>query len=205
MHPGKETSTTPTLWRGPVTPEGFLCVFFQNVEQQNTPSPHLMKTAPRPPVARRQNQSQLARTLGCSRTTVWKILQSPNAPKRDAKGCFDLEAVRELLEAESPAAGERAQMHRLRLRKLLLEVTRAEREDRAARGESIGIDSLRQGLGALMAELGALLESKFVGELPKRYAGRDFVEITEMNKAAVDEVARRFKSGITDLSSPRGV
>ena len=162
-----------------------------------------MKTTPRPPVARRQNQSQLARTLGCSRTTVWKILQSPNAPKRDAKGCFDLEAVRELLEAESPAAGERAQMHRLRLRKLLLEVTRAEREDRVGRGESVSMDSVRAALSALMQELALLMRTRFENELPSRYLGKDQHECRRLNEQAIDDIVARFRAGSAALGSER--
>lgn len=149
----------------------------------------------------RLRKIDLSRQLGINRVTLDKYLNRDDAPKPDSHFRFVVEEVvayvaRQRTE-DSKVKGKahwEAEKARLQCEQMVEEMARK-------RGEFIDRKELERAIPPLVAEIAELMRARFVRELPSRYKGRDAVECAQMNEAACDAIAERFRAGAAAIAT----
>lgn len=151
------------------------------------------------PTPERLHKFALAKKLGISRPTLDKYLALDKAPQPDANETYDVAEVARHIAEHATKIAEPDEIKKLRARKLLAECKRIEHEYEVSASNYIHHDEIRKTLEPLMAELAALLTSKFENQLPSQYRGRSLAECQQLNAAAIDFIIQRFKTGTDRL------
>ena len=98
-----------------------------------------------------------------------------------------------------------SQLEQLRVRRLQIEIERAELELARSRGEVFERASIRPVLQMLVSEFQAGLFEKFENELPPRYVGKGQVECSLMNRDACDELIHKWKTAGNRIAQAPGI
>ena len=143
------------------------------------------------------DNSDLARILGVSRSSINRWRKLKDAPKRDASGFHDVTQWREFMRRHE-LRGEPAVIDEetaLRARKLLAEVEERELRLAVKKREYVSIEEVRQIWTRLVGRAKELLRNKFENELPPILSGLDATAIQEESRRAIDEVLGILHSG----------
>jgi DNA-binding transcriptional regulator YdaS (Cro superfamily) len=143
------------------------------------------------------DNSDLARILGVSRSSLNRWRKLKDAPKPDASGFHDVTQWREFM-SRHELRGEPAvtdEETALRARKLLAEVEERELRLAVKKREYVSIEEVRQTWTRLVGRAKELLRNKFENELPPILSGLDATAIQEESRRAIDEVLGVLHSG----------
>lgn len=158
------------------------------------------------PAEKRLHKLDLSKTLGCSRPTLDKYLNLPDAPKPDADGGYDVMQVVDYIRKKSKQALDsdetvdwRAKKLELECARLIVDVDAREHALAIERGEYISKTEASNILAPLMTELVTMLRQKFEMELPSQYTGKTLIEREQLNASAVDFIIERMKNGTERL------
>ena len=143
------------------------------------------------------DNSDLARILGVSRSSINRWRKLKDAPKPDSSGFHDVTQWREFMRRHE-LRGEPAvtdEETALRARKLLAEVEERELRLAVKKREYVSIEEVRQTWTRLVGRAKELLRNKFENELPPILSGLDATAIQEESRRAIDEVLSVLNSG----------
>ena len=143
------------------------------------------------------DNSDLARILGVSRSSINRWRKLKDAPKPDSSGFHDVTQWREFMRRHE-LRGEPAvtdEETALRARKLLAEVEERELRLAVKKGDYVSIEEVRQTWTRLVGRAKELLRNKFENELPPILSGLDATAIQEESRRAIDEVLSVLHSG----------
>lgn len=141
----------------------------------------------------------LAEKLGISRPTLDKYLAYETAPQPDGDGAYDVEEMVSFLAKNARdvgGTGTGKNLNEWRAFKLELECQKLQHAIEVERGDYIEKKEAARTIVPIMAELGSLLTQKFEMELPSRCVGKDSIEIAQLNAEAIDQIIKRFRTGM---------
>lgn len=151
-------------------------------------------------VVERLGKKALCARLEISRPSLDKYLKIAGAPAPDGNGAFDVEGVVAWLSTHSGIGpGEKDSIQHWKREEVRLRCMRMQDQIARDRGEYVSKAEASRTLIPLMAELAELMRQKFILELPSRYKGKDQVECQQINEKAVDDITRRYRSGVSEL------
>ena len=148
------------------------------------------------------SKSALARRLKTSRTTIQKYLDREDAPRPVRPGLYDFEAVAKFIGATSTHILAGDEFRELRTRLLRASCESAELELKIRKGEFVRLASVWPQIARMIPALQAELYAKFESEFPSRYAGKGIVEISLMNRDALDQAFDAFRTGGAAIAPP---
>lgn len=143
----------------------------------------------------------LSRQLGINRVTLDKYLNRDDAPKPDAHFRFRVEEVVAYVAKQRTEDAKIKGKSHWEAEKARLQCEAMVEEMARKRGDFVERKELERAIPPLVAELAELMRARFVRELPSRYKGRDTVECAQMNEAACDAIAERFRAGATAIGA----
>lgn len=148
-------------------------------------------------------KSALAHELGVSRVMLDAYLNrtEPPPPQPNRFKEFSIEEVANYIAKFKIAAGDIKGQAHWKSEKFRLECERIAFDLAARRREFVTRQEITTAIVPLMAELAQSLEMQFVQILPARCRGKTVVEIAEMNRAAVDQIIARFRSGSKEVGA----
>ncbi len=148
------------------------------------------------------NKSAIARRLKTSRTTIQKYLDRADAPRPVKPGLYDLEAVAKFIGATSTHVLAGDEFRELRTRLLRASCESAELELKIRKGEFVRLASIWPQIERMIPALSADLYAKFESELPNRYAGKGVVEISLLNRDALDQAFAKCRTAGAAIAPP---
>jgi len=137
-------------------------------------------------VSTAKDVTDLAVILGVTRQTVHTWLKRKGAPKAQADGSHVVAAWRQFIEVNGLKGSTQHDSEALKARKLLAEVEDRELRVALKRGIYVLKGDVEAEWHRRMAVLKNLLYAKLTLELPPLCAGRDAIEIQQMNQTALD-------------------
>jgi hypothetical protein len=163
-----------------------------------------MATNPRKPVTNRRKHPRepghdtkqaISRLIGISASTLQVHLGKPGAPKPNRVGHYPIEATKQWVEQNADWAAIGSNLRQMRERKLEMELESKKFEFELRKGKFIAKEDVERSLIPLVQEIDELYRQKFELVLPSQYQGKNVIECQQLNAAARDEIALRFKSG----------
>ncbi len=137
---------------------------------------------------------RLARKLGLEPTTLQRYLRQPGAPLPDSRRHYSLQKTKEFVERIGGwALGTSAQ--EMRERKLEIEISSKQFELELRKGQFIAKEDIGRTLIPLVQEIDDLIRQEFELVLPSKYIGKNAIECAQLNAAARDRIAKRFRTG----------
>lgn len=150
----------------------------------------------------RMRKADLARRIGCDEKTLRKYLDQNGAPSPDRRKTYDIKAVEAWVQDNAVGGAPRGALAALKIEAAKIDLEKARDSLARSRGEYISKEEASHTIVPLMTELGQLMRQLFVMELPSRYKGRDVIECSQINEAALDKVIARFRQGARPITSP---
>lgn len=204
--PGTSTKTT-----GQITPEvaeRILAKDYTNIVKKVTEGKPLTKTerdlikskaesVADESVTRAKDLTELASLLGVSRQTLYSWRKIEGAPEPAANGSHSVIAWRQFIRQRDLNAG-RSQVDRqeaLKARKLLAEVEQRELRTALLKGEYVPLEQVRIDWTTNIGKARALLEARFLNELPPILVGKDAIAIREELEKVLFEVYETLHNG----------
>lgn len=138
---------------------------------------------------------RIARKLGLSHSTMQVYLRKPGAPLPDYKRHYSLEAVKSFVERNASWALVGANAQEMRERKLEIEISSKQFELELRKGQFIAKEDVGRTLIPLVQEIDDLIRQEYELVLPTKYIGKNAIECAQLNAAARDRIAKRFKTG----------
>jgi hypothetical protein len=148
----------------------------------------------------RLTRNAIAIQLKLAPASVRHYMGLAGAPLPDDRMKYDLKECRDYLALRMPQyhaglAAPGAAPEDLKSRKMLLEIKELERQEALASGQMLPRSEVLDTLGALAAEMAALIRQKFEHELPSKYQGKNEVERRQLNVKAVEEIDQAMRAG----------
>lgn len=143
--------------------------------------------------------SELAELLGVSRQTLYAWKKIEGAPKANPNGSHSVISWRQFVRMKGLQAGRTVpdKQEALKARKLLAEVEQREIRTAIMKGEYVPLEQVRLEWTTNVGKARALLEARFLNELPPVLVGKDAVAIREELDRVLLEVYATLHSGGT--------
>lgn len=138
----------------------------------------------------RLSKSGLSRALGIERHRLTAILSRVGAPVPDRSRRYDAEAVARFV-AKHEEGGTDA-LRRARLRLVLLQCEKAQRELDTSAGKVVPLDEVQRAFTQHAQRMQHTINVRFVQELPGKLAGLDACECRIRLRETYDEVVQRL-------------
>ena len=145
-----------------------------------------------------ENYVELAGILGVTRQTIYAWRRRAGAPRPASNGYHDVVAWREFVRAHDLKAGMGPDAEVLKARKLLAEVEDRELKVSIKKGEYVPLQQVREEWTRQVGRARALLEVRFLNELPPILSGKDAVGIrAELDRVLMEVYATLHSGGTT--------
>ena len=147
------------------------------------------------PDSNRLTISAIAELLSCTRKTARVHLHRDGAPPRGTDGLYDRTlALRFLRGSISKGGAGGSQLEQLRVRRLQIEIERAELELARSRGEVFERASIRPALQMMVSEFQEGLYERFTRQAPVRCVGKNITEVTLLLQDHCDQLVHQWRT-----------
>jgi DNA-binding XRE family transcriptional regulator len=143
-----------------------------------------------------RNNTELASVLGVARQTLNRWRKLKGAPQPKPNGGHSVVEWRQFMAERDLEGGSTAtDMEALKARKLLAEIEDRELRTAVRKGEFISLEQVRVDWTTQIGKARALLEARFLNELPPVLVGKDAVAIREELERVLLEVYETLHNG----------
>jgi hypothetical protein len=154
-----------------------------------------VKATQAPEAPERESAIRIARKLGIAYNSLKIVLRKDGAPLPDHKRHYNFEQTKRFVENNIQWAVAGANAQQLRERKMELEVSSKQFELELRKGQFIAKEDVGRTLIPLVQEIDDLIRQEYELVLPSRYVGKNAIECAQLNAAARDRIAKRFRTG----------
>ena len=144
---------------------------------------------------------QICFKIDVRRDTVDRYLSHPDAPKKNKKGEYELEAVRAFIQKQGVKLNG-ADIQELKNDKLRLEIEAKTFEFEKEKGEWVKKSEIEGSIIPLVAQASEALRQKFERELPSQYRGKNQSECQQLNQEALDAIFDELRAGALTVGNP---
>ena len=134
-----------------------------------------------------KNAVELSEILGVSRKTITRWRKRKDSPKPLSNGYHNVSLWQNFVKDNGFKEADSPEDAALKTRKLLAEVRQAELKLKTMEGAYVSIEKVRSTWTAHIGQVRAILESRFLNELPPILTALDAVQIREKLQDVLDE------------------